>query len=239
MRDIFSCQRSAAMKILELKLPVNNLDAQRSFYESKLGLLVDQPSRDELVVQAGYSRLVFEKAPIGWQGSYHFAFNIPENQLDVAKAWVSERVPLLKSADGADSFHSEGWNSDGIYFCDPAGNILELIARHMLDNAQHGDFSDRNILSVSEIGLAAENVPALVAQVCEKLGLTVYDGAGSDTFSAAGDENGLFVVVRQGRKWYPNLVVPAEFLPLQAKVEVGGKNFALVDSGNHPVLEPE
>jgi hypothetical protein len=40
------------------------------------------------------------------------------------------------------------------------------------------------------------------------------------------------IIVRQGRQWYPNLVTPAEFLPLRVKVEVNGRKFMLDDSGN-------
>jgi catechol-2,3-dioxygenase len=227
------------MKILELTMQTADLAPQRTFYATVLGLAVIEHSPSRIVFQAGATRLVFEKAADNRSQIYHFAFNIPENQLEAAKAWVLERVPLLKSVDGADTFHSAGWNSDGIYFCDSAGNILEFIARHNLDNAQPGEFSSASILSVSEIGLATDNVPALVTQLCEKLGLTVYDGAGSDTFTAIGDENGLLIVVRQGRKWYPNLVASAEFLPLKIKVEINRIRFLVEDAGNRPQVAAE
>jgi catechol-2,3-dioxygenase len=220
------------MKILELTVQTAALEPQSTYYGAVLGLPVLEHSPSQIAFQAGETRLVFEKAADSANKRYHFAFNIPENQLDLAKTWILERAPLLKSGDGADTFHSQGWNSDGVYFCDPAGNILEFIARHTLDNARAGEFTNRNILSVSEIGLATENVQALAAQLCENLGLTVYDGAGSETFTAVGDENGLLIIVRQGRQWYPNLVTPAEFLPLRVKVEVNGRKFMLDDSGN-------
>ena len=220
------------MQILTLTVQAAALDPLRTFYATVLDLAVSEHSSSRIIFQAGATRLIFEKAADNHPRIYHFAFNIPENQLESAKAWVLERIPLLKSADGADTFHSAGWNSDGIYFCDPVGNILEFIARHSLENAQSGEFSSQSILSISEIGLATDHVQALVSQLCEKLGLAVYDGAGSDTFTAVGDEHGLFIIVRQGRKWYPNLVTPAEFLPVRMDVSVNGRKFSVDEAGN-------
>jgi hypothetical protein len=44
--------------------------------------------------------------------------------------------------------------------------------------------------------------------------VSVYDGAGSDTFTAVGDEDGLFIVVKRGRIWYPETGVAADVYPV-------------------------
>jgi hypothetical protein len=75
-----------------------------------------------------------------FDGAYHFAFNIPENQIRSAKEWLMPRTVLLKDEQGNDYFQHSGWNSEAVYFKDPAGNILEFIARHDLSNAVDGDF---------------------------------------------------------------------------------------------------
>ena len=50
--------------------------------------------------------------------------------------------------------------------------------------------------------------------LCDTVGMTVYDGAGSDTFSAVGDELGLFIVVKEGRNWYPETGISAGLHPV-------------------------
>jgi hypothetical protein len=52
-----------------------------------------------------------------------------------------------------------------------------------------------------------------VARLQNELGLAVYDGQGSDTFTAVGDDDGLFIVVKRGRIWYPDTGVPASINP--------------------------
>ena len=48
----------------------------------------------------------------------------------------------------------------------------------------------------------------MVKGLCDTLGVTVYDGEGGDMFTAVGDELGLFIVVKQGRIWYPETGIP-------------------------------
>src|SRR5690606_37168328 len=111
-----------------------------------------------LAVKAGSTDLVFMQAPSEFEGGYHFAFNIPENQFAAAKAWISSRVPLLRDENGQDEFHSESWNSHSVYFKDAMGNVLEFIARHNLKNAATPDLGGAHFLNVSEIGLPSEDV---------------------------------------------------------------------------------
>ncbi|HUS15232.1 MAG TPA: hypothetical protein VM536_09470 [Chloroflexia bacterium] len=208
------------MQIRELQLLTTHLAAQQEFYTRVLDLPC--VGADPLTVQAGRSRLRFTEPAAGPAGVYHFAFNIPRNQFAAAKAWVSARVPLLRDSTGTDTFHSEGWNADMVYFADPAGNILEFIARHTLATDAPGPFTAASILSISEIGLATEDVPATVQWLETAVGVPVYNGPGSDTFTPVGDAEGLFIVVKQGRIWVPDTGIPAELLPVQVTVEASG-----------------
>ncbi|MEZ4668140.1 MAG: VOC family protein [Anaerolineae bacterium] len=204
------------MHIIELHLKCGDLAAARAFYEGKLGLTILEATADALTIQAGRSRLVLEHVP-GWQGKYHFAFDVPENQIEQAQAWVARRAPAAVMNDQT-VFHSPGWNAHMTYFYDPAGNILECIARHNQPNASDRPFDAESLLHISEIGLATISVQPTVNLLCDTMGLEVYDGQDSDSFSAVGDENGLFIVPKQGRIWFPQTGVPAELLPVQVKV---------------------
>src|SRR5437016_2343729 len=98
------------MNINSLELPAKDLKAQRDFYSNVLEFQVDL-SADRLEVQAGNTILVFTQAPSNFDGAYHFAFNIPENQFSVAKDWISSRIPLLHDETGKEEFDSASWNS--------------------------------------------------------------------------------------------------------------------------------
>lgn len=207
------------MRIDRLDLLTNDLAVQRKFYASELPLPVLEASSDVLSLQAGRSRLTFRQAPEGWNGFYHFAFNIPEDQFGEAKAWLSRRVMLIKDNKGEDEFpSSKEWNAHSVYFYDPAGNILEFIARHDLDEHSDKPFDEQSILSISEIGIVSEDVPAMVRSLQSQMGISPYGGPGSETFTAVGDEHGLFIVVKRGRIWFPDTGKPA--VPASLGVEV-------------------
>src|SRR2546423_211293 len=126
------------MKIDELQLSASDPASQREFYANVLGLPIHADTADTLALRAGGSRLVFAQAPEGWSGVYHFAFNVPEDRFKEAKEWAARRVALIRNSAGEDEFNFVSWNAHSLYFYDPAGNIVELIARHDLDQ-----YSDR------------------------------------------------------------------------------------------------
>ncbi len=203
------------MQIDTLELLAPDLATLHAFYAATFGLTAERTA-GSLTIQVGTTRLSFAQAPAGWTERYHYAINIPENQFAAAKAWLAARVPLV-AADGTDTFFSTDWNADLCYYLDPAGNIGELIARHTLDCASDTPFGPASLLAVSEIGLPTPDVPATVAGLTARLGLASYGETG-DTFTPVGDEQGLFIVVRAGRIWFPDTGIPANPLPFTATV---------------------
>ncbi len=188
------------VRILAVSFPVADPAALRPFYTETLGLPLLAERDGEFSVRAGTTRLTFFAAP-GPAAVHHFAFNIPRDALAAAKRWLMARVPLL-TEDGEDEFDSVSWRSRQIYFRDPAGNILELIARQALSAAGAIPFDAAQIVSVSEVGLPVGDVPATVAALGRDLALPPYPG-GADTFAPVGDEEGLLIVVQAGRQWFP------------------------------------
>ncbi len=214
------------MNIISIELATNDLQAQRDFYSNLLELPVELSS-ERLKVQAGKTTLVFTQADFGFDGAYHFAFNIPENQIQAAKEWLSKKIDLLYDENRLDVFDFSNWNAHSLYFKDAAGNILEFIARHDLKNSAEGDFDGSQILSVSEIGLPSEDVIAFAKQLCERMNLSVFHGEPSATFTPVGDDHGLFILPSVNRIWYPNTGVPARLLPIKMKVESNGREFEI------------
>jgi catechol-2,3-dioxygenase len=212
------------MNISRLELSAKDLPAQRDFYGNILELPVTLDSAT-LDVKAGETNLVFTQAPSEFMGAYHFAFNIPQNQYQAAKQWIASRIPLLQDNTGKEDFESTTWNSTSLYFLDAAGNILEFIARHTLQNASNEEFDSRQILNVSEIGLPSEDVLELANALVTRLGLSVYQQEPNENFTPVGDENGLLILPAKDRIWMPDSGVPAKLLPVKVKGEANGREW--------------
>ena len=188
------------MHIRELRLQTGQLAEQKVFYREKLGLPFVSETHVGVTIQCGETQLTFVQTQDNSKPFYHFAFNISENKLLQAKAWLAERHIAL-SQDDPDNMYSSSWNSHALYFYDAGGNIVEFIARHSLPTAQTGSFTAHDILYASEIGLVTANVLAMSAQLKQTFGVGVYKDGESDTFASLGDELGLFIVVKRERVW--------------------------------------
>jgi catechol 2,3-dioxygenase-like lactoylglutathione lyase family enzyme len=217
------------MRLLELTLSGVDLDEMRQFYVAILGLREVEPAwTNRLSVQVGNTQLSFLPAEPGWHGRYHFAFDVPAHRFETALAWLDQRRARITSLDGQTRFYFEGWNADSAYFTDPQGNILELIARRNKALPESGPaardpgqpFNASEILSVSEIGIPSEDVTGAVALLQTRIpGLGVYQDQRNDDFTPVGDEDGLLILVRRGRIWFPDSSVPADYLPLNVLLE--------------------
>lgn len=173
------------------------------------GFPIIDAASDAVTLQIGTSQLRWTQTTAPLPGSYHFAFNIATNQFAQAKRWLSRQASLLTDHTGADEFYSQDWDTHMVYFGDPAGNIVELIARHALANTSELPFGGHHVLNISEIGVATEDVPEQVAALHARTGAPVYRGPGSDAFTPVGDERGLLIVVQRGQVWFPDTGKPA------------------------------
>jgi catechol-2,3-dioxygenase len=189
------------VRILEVELPTGALAQQRDFYVRALGLGLLEDEGERFAVRAGGTRLSFVASGDD-PTSQHFAFNIPENQLTAARRWLAQRAPMIPGPHGEQELDFSSWNADAVYCLDPAGNVVELIARHSLPNAADAPFGPRALLEVSEVGVPVSDVPAAVAFLEEPVGIPLWDGDRRG-FAAMGDDVGLFIVVPQGRPWFP------------------------------------
>lgn len=191
--------------IRELRLKTHLLKEMRSFYKDKIGFPISADTVTSVTFQAGKSLLTFEQVTDASKPWYHFAFNIPQNLLLEARKWQLERTLLMPIPERLrdprfpdDVVNYSHWNAHALFFFDPAGNVVEYIARHDLRNDASGPFSVRQILYASEIGLIVDDVPAAASKVKEVAGVEIYKG-GSDVFTAMGDEHGLLLVMKRDR----------------------------------------
>jgi hypothetical protein len=195
------------------------LEQLADFYGGALGQRIEESRADRLVVVAGATRLELVPAPGEHRDAfYHVAFNVPENKLLLARDWQLERTPLLAPRNNqVDPSYPEdvtwfrGWNAHSVFFWDPAGNLLEHIARHDLANAAPGRFGSSDILYASEIALITDDVPRVAREVAAAMKLVTYREP-SEVFEALGDELGLVLVIERGRDWWgrPSAIHPVE-----------------------------
>ncbi len=99
--------------------------------------------------------------------------------------------------------HFRRWNAHSVFFWDPAGNVVEYIARHELADppgvSPDRSFSSRDILYASEIAFVVDDVPSAGSALETAFSLRRYRNA-SEVFHAAGDERGLLLVFARGRE---------------------------------------
>lgn len=204
-------------RILALELlTAAPLGAMKDFYHGALGLGVTDERNERLTIAGGATPITFVHVPArdateaAASPFYHFAFNIPQNKIRAARDWQRARsellpIPLaLRDPDYPDDVVNYAhWNAHSVFFFDPAGNVVEYIARHDLKNdAGGGDagggFDGRDILYASEIAFVTDDVAAMSAALQRAASVEPYRGA-SHQFTALGDERGLLLVMKRGR----------------------------------------
>ena len=196
-------------RILHLDLVTTvSLDELKKFYTSLIGLPLVSEQTDRFMIHAGETTISFIKtneksaAPF-----YHFAFNIPENKILKAREWQLKRTALsetpLQLIDPSypkDIRHFQHWNAHSVFFWDPAGNLVEYIARHDLKNTADGEFTSKDLLCASEIAFIVQDTETIADEIKSSFDLNQYRG-GDENFRAIGDENGLLLVMKKGRVW--------------------------------------
>lgn len=180
----------------------------KKFYTSLLEFPLKSEQKDRFTIQAGETTITFiqtnEKETTAF---YHFAFNIPENKILKARDWQLKRTALsaapshmVDSGYPNDIRHFRNWNAHSVFFWDPAGNLVEYIARHDLNNSSEGDFSSKDVLCASEIAFIVNNTETIADEIKAVFNVTQYKG-GDSNFRAIGDENGLLLLIKKGRVW--------------------------------------
>jgi catechol-2,3-dioxygenase len=149
----------------------------------------------------------------GTSSPHHFAFHVAD-----LEPW-KQRLNVSEEHD----FSSWG-GARAVYFRDPEKNVVELIAR---PRAQPE-------LTIAEVGLPVEDVGAAVDALERVLGLQPYDDW-DESFAPLGDDDGLLIVVRVGRAWFP-VGVPSGPGPIEVRL-TGTRRGAVELQGNaHRVI---
>jgi catechol 2,3-dioxygenase-like lactoylglutathione lyase family enzyme len=171
------------------------------------------PASDPNSLSAWYARSVGAGPTFvaGETGPQHFAFH------------VADLEPWKQRLDVSEEHDFSSWGgARAVYFRDPEENVVELIARP----------DARPELALAEVGLSVDDVPAAVEALRDTLRIEQYR-EGNETFVPLGDDDGLLIVVRVGRAWFP-VGVPAGTSPVE--VTVAGVERGEVAIGRHRVI---
>ena len=217
------------MEITRVIFQTSSLKELIAFYSNVLELPTEIKSENKITIRIGSTELVFEQVS-GADPFYHFAINIPSNKIEEAKNWLAERTKLIWMEDyKSDVADFMNWHAKSVYFFDPAGNILELIARFDLDNKTDEPFSSAQFLSVSEVGLVIkeDELDKATDDLLQQYHLNYFDKQPPlPQFKAIGDDEGLFIVVPEKRNWYPTSK-PCGIFPMEVQFGNEGKEYTL------------
>jgi len=206
------------MKLEHIQIQTNNIPETTAFYSDILELPIIEKTSKSVTIKVGDSILKFIENP-DFNSMYHFAFNIPENKLEEAIKWCNNKIDLVLIEDKRVIANFETWNANAVYFYDNNGNLLEFIARHDLDNSKIKEFSSKSILNISEIGIVDEDPIELGTQLIEDYNLSFFaKNFNSENFAAIGDDEGLLIIVKPYRNWYPTQT-PSEKNKTKVKIE--------------------
>lgn len=197
------------MKFTRIILQTSNPSRLASFY-SGLGLTIAKDGDSHISMAIGSTQLVFLQASTAGP-FYHFAITIPANKIGEARDWLIKKniTPAWIADYKSDIADFVNWHAKSVYFTDPAGNIVELIARFDLGNEDSSAFSAAQFLCISEIGIVApENDLEMMAQkLLDDYGLSWFAKQPPlPHFKVIGDDNGLLILVPEGRNWYPTSI---------------------------------
>ena len=224
------------MNIKEIQLYTHNFSKQLNFYTQTLGFELLEKQDKFFRLKAGNSILQFaEDESISQNLNYHFAFNIPENQIQEAAIWIVEKGLTLLPFQNKNILDFPNWNAEALYFFDENRNIVEFIARHDLNNQSKIPFSARSICEISEIGLPVDNVKEFYEQMTKVIDVPVYSHISNMTsFCAAGNAQGLFIIVPLQRNWLPTQVENGVF-PIHIILEDEKQQDAKFQFGNYKI----
>ncbi|MEJ8302297.1 VOC family protein [Saccharibacillus sacchari] len=195
------------MHITQIQLWISNFQQTVRFYRDTLDFKLLSADTRTASFRIGGSLFTLHHDPQQQFHYYHFAFNIPPNLFREAKAWVAERTKLL-TEEGIDEADFGGiTQANSFYIEDPAGNIVEFIARReTTPESPVLIFTREQVLGISEIGLATDETGEY-AQRIQDLGIPVR---GNEEVSLTqylnfmGEyEDGSFIILSPlGRRWY-------------------------------------
>ncbi|KGP90547.1 glyoxalase [Pontibacillus chungwhensis BH030062] len=191
------------MEITKVILKTNDIQSMKQFYKDVLEMEIILEGDQFFEVLVGESVLAFTSKDVEGEPYYHFAFNIPSNQFKEAKHWVQSRVQL-NTEEGEDEADFSDLPAQSLYFYDPAGNIVEFIARHSISEGSGVPFSSNSLLKISEISITVTDAQSAGVRMGQ-IGIHERDQepiSGSVlNFMGSRKRGNSLLLIEPGRRW--------------------------------------
>ncbi len=198
----------------ELVLRTASLQAATEFWQGQLGFEVIDNTPTSVTFQIGSSRLKFLNqvtinAPI-----YHFAIEIPANQVENALDWLKneggkyadgpqQAVEILTDEEtGAEIIYRPLYKSRSVFFKDPNGQIIELIGREASENTVDGVFSRSLMTKICDFSLITKDARKCETLLNEEFGFRAFEGT-SSSYKPVGGAHGTLTMLIPGRPFIP------------------------------------
>jgi catechol 2,3-dioxygenase-like lactoylglutathione lyase family enzyme len=155
------------MKIKELSIYCDSLDASFPFYRDYFGLSLHHKEENQLTMKVGHSILRLKQNSELVSGFLAFSIQVPGNKVREAKNWYAARAPEVKdrcisSFNGKRSVQSFG-------LTDNDGNEIELHAFPEIYNPTQAPFGTRHLLNIDSLIFPVRLVEP-VSDLLEKTG---------------------------------------------------------------------
>lgn len=179
-------------------LYTDKLKQLKGFYGNVLEFPISESSSTHFTMSIGTSTLTFQESE--QSTLYHFAINIPGNQFTLAKHWALKRV-VLNREDAVDEVYYPRFDADAFYLEDPAGNVIELIARRNVD--KWSDFTVKSLLNLSEISITTPFVEEVGEQL-QSIGIPIsgHVDIEPNELNFLGSKDTYILLVPPHRRWY-------------------------------------
>ncbi|MEC5425253.1 hypothetical protein QGM71_17345 [Virgibacillus sp. C22-A2] len=175
----------------------NKLKPMKRFYANVLELDITDSGSEYFTVNVGETDITFQHSET--PSFYHFAINTPGNQFIIMKEWIESKLTLNLSG-GVDKIYYQSLGADSIYFEDPAGNLIELIARRNRD--LFGPLTKEAFFDVSEVAVTTPYL-SQVGEELQDIGVPLRHGTEvePDEANYLGRGDSFVVLVPPAWKW--------------------------------------
>jgi hypothetical protein len=224
-----------SFEIVDVEMRTNNYAKNLRFWRDVMGFPTDSVAPNSFRVNIGFNSITFINNSGAMDTSssitpkYQFTIAIPSNQIENCYNWlidadstnpskVGERAKFWIDAEtGSVIYRRNQYNSQSIYIKDAGNNIVEILARHDLNNSEEGEFNRGMFLGVTEVGVVSRDLRKSAEKLKAAYGVEEVVGS-SNSYKPLGGPTGLLKLNIEGKIWTPTENEIAVGYPLTIEV---------------------
>jgi hypothetical protein len=209
-----------SFEIIDVQMRSNNFVNNKRFWSKVMGFDVDSVAPNSFKVNIGFNSVTFinNSGALDTSSSvtpkYQFTISIPSNQIENCYSWLldadssnSSKIAepakfWIDAESGAAIYRRNQYNSQSIYIKDAGNNIIEILARHDLNNTAEGEFNRGMFLGITEVGVVSRDLRKSAEALKAAYGVEEVVGS-SNSYKPMGGPMGLLKLNIEGKIWTP------------------------------------